>query len=157
MIKKKITKKIACPKCGKIVDCKGLPGEKKIIICSECHTKGFFSFPEVKTEKIEEKVKRLAILQIPYIIVVILILVAHFIFYNNDMAIFLSFMLIIPFFVFLEFDSRILIGYAVLMLALSIIILGFIDNEIYVNQLSTYAYWLLVAGFICITIDYFRK
>jgi ABC-2 type transport system ATP-binding protein len=43
-----VTKFIKCPKCGNIVEITGIPGEKKILTCSECNSKGYFKFPESK-------------------------------------------------------------------------------------------------------------
>jgi len=49
-----ITKFIKCPKCGNIVEINGYPGEKKILICSECNSKGYFKFPESESSSFEE-------------------------------------------------------------------------------------------------------
>jgi ABC-2 type transport system ATP-binding protein len=43
-----ITKRIMCPKCNNKLTIEGNPGEKKIIICSNCNTKGVFTFPDDK-------------------------------------------------------------------------------------------------------------
>ena len=40
-----ITKRIMCPKCKNQLTIEGYPGEKKIIICSKCNTRGVFTFP----------------------------------------------------------------------------------------------------------------
>ncbi len=40
-----VTKTIMCPKCNNQMTIDGNPGEKKNIECSNCHTKGVFSFP----------------------------------------------------------------------------------------------------------------
>jgi len=41
-----ITKFIKCPNCGNIVEIKGSPGEKKILACSKCDSKGYYKFPD---------------------------------------------------------------------------------------------------------------
>ena len=45
---KMVTKKVKCPDCGNIVTITGSPGEKTVINCSNCKTKGVFKFPEEK-------------------------------------------------------------------------------------------------------------
>jgi hypothetical protein len=157
MFKKTITKKIACPKCGKIVECNGFSGEKKIIICPECKTKGFYRFLKVKREITKDEIKALLIFQLPYILVIIAILISLFIFPDGNIATLLSFIVIIPFFVFFKFDSRIPIGYALIMLVLAAITLELIKNESFANQLAIYAYWLILVGTICLIIRYIRE
>ena len=95
--------------------------------------------------------------QIPYVSVFISILLSHFIFKSQDLQTFLSFMVLIPIFAFFKFDGRIPVGYALLMLFLSAIVLAFYKNEVLANQLSIYAYWLLVVGVVCLTIEYIRE
>jgi 4-amino-4-deoxy-L-arabinose transferase-like glycosyltransferase len=95
--------------------------------------------------------------QIPYILVLISIVLSHFIFKGEDLKTFLSFIVLIPIFAYFKFDGRIPIGYALLMLVLSAIVLAFYKNENLANQLSIYAYWLLVVGVICLTIEYIRE
>ena len=153
MKEKEITKMISCPKCGGIVKCQGVPGEKVIVICPKCITKGYFQFPEVK----KEKIKYLSIAQLPYILVLISILISNFIFQTEDLPTLLSFLILIPIFVFFRYDGRIPIGYALLMLALSALTLAFNKNESIANQFAIYAYWLLVVGTTCLLIEYLRE
>jgi hypothetical protein len=70
---------------------------------------------------------------------------------------FLSFIILIPIFIYFKWDGRIPVGYALLMLILSAIILAFYKNEALANQVAIYAYWLLVVGVICLTIEYLRE
>ena len=37
---------LKCPHCGSIQEITGTPGEKKIIVCLKCNSKGYFQFPE---------------------------------------------------------------------------------------------------------------
>jgi len=157
MNRRKITKTIACPKCGKIVKSSGYPGETKIIRCSKCQTRGFFKFTKNEQQKNIEKTKGIVLSQLSYILVVIVILVSYFVFQNEDFATFLSFLILIPIFVFFQFDGRIPIGYALLMLALSALTLAFNKNESIANQFAIYAYWLLVVGITCLLIEYLRE
>ena len=157
MNEKKITKTIVCPKCGKIIKGRGYPGAIAFARCQRCHTKVFFKFTEGKQQKQIEKIKRLLLLQVPSISVVIVILVSHFMFYNDDLLTLVSFIVLILIFAFFQFDARILIGYALLMLGLTAIALGFINNENFANQLAIYAYWLLVVGVTCLLIEYLRE
>jgi len=157
MNRRKITKTISCPKCGKNVNSSGYPGETKIIRCPKCQTKGLFKFIENKQQNKSEKINEIVLSQLSYILVVIVILVSHFVFQTEDFAIFLSFLILIPIFVFFQFDGRIPIGYALLMLALSALTLAFNKNESIANQFAIYAYWLLVVGITCLLIEYLRE
>ena len=95
--------------------------------------------------------------QIPYILVLISIVLSHFVFEGEDLKTFFSFIVLIPIFAIFKFDGRIPVGYALLMLILAAIVLAFYKNENLANQLSIYAYWLLVVGVICLTIEYIRE
>lgn len=150
-------KKIACAKCGNIVKVRGYPGEIKIIRCSECLTRGTFKFTEDDQHKQIKKNKSPLISQMPYVLVIIIILVSHFLFKTENLTIFVSFILLIPIFVFFQFDGRIPIIYTILMLVLSVISLILNKNESFANQLAIYAYWLLVVGAICLLIEYLRE
>jgi phage FluMu protein Com len=157
MNEKKITINIRCSKCGKIVKSSGYPSETKIIRCPKCQTRGFFKFTENEQQKNIEKTNGIVISQLSYILVVIVILASHFVFQTEDFATFLSFLILIPIFVFFQFDGRIPIGYALLMLALSALTLAFNKNESIANQFAIYAYWLLVVGTTCLLIEYLRE
>ncbi|MCK5030514.1 MAG: hypothetical protein KAR64_03520 [Thermoplasmatales archaeon] len=157
MKEKKITINIRCSKCGKIVKSSGYPSETKIIRCPKCQTRGFFKFTENEQQKNIEKTNGIVISQLSYILVVVVILVSHFVFQTEDFATFLSFLILIPIFVFFRFDVRIPIGYALLMLALSALTLAFYKSESFANQLAIYAYWLLVVGTTCLLIEYLRE
>ena len=43
-----LTKFIKCPKCGNIVEISGHAGEKKVLTCSKCNSKGYYKFPGSK-------------------------------------------------------------------------------------------------------------
>ncbi len=94
---------------------------------------------------------------LPYLLVLISIILSHFIFKGEDLKTFLSFLLLIPIYVYLKWDGRIPVGYALLMLITAAIVLAFMKNEALANQLAIYAYWLLVVGVICLTIEYLRE
>lgn len=63
----------------------------------------------------------------------------------------------IPIFAYFKWDGRIPVGYALLMLILAAVTLAFLKNESLANQLSIYAYWLLVVGVVCLTIEYIKE
>ena len=42
---------ISCPKCKHHISVRAFPGEKKLIICPECSTKGTFTFPSDSYKK----------------------------------------------------------------------------------------------------------
>ena len=85
----------------------------------------------------------------PYILVTASILVSHLIFHSSDLLILISYIVLIPIFSILKFDGRIPIGYAILLLSTG--------NENLANQVAIYAYWLLVVGVACLTIEYIRE
>jgi len=87
---------------------------------------------------------------------VISLVLAHRVFNGQDLPTFLSFILLIPIFVYFKFDGRIPVGYALLMLIFAAITLAFTTNEFLANQLAIYAYWLLVVGVVCLTIEYVK-
>jgi hypothetical protein len=149
----KIVKRISCPKCNQVFECKGLSGEKKNIICPGCNVKGIFYFPELKPEKIN----LLELIQLPYLIAVIPIMISHFFFYNENLAIFFTFMALVPIFTFFNFDGRIPIVYALIMLALSAMTIGLTNYESFANQMAIYSYWLLVVGVLCLGIKFLKK
>jgi len=95
--------------------------------------------------------------QIPYILVLIFILVSHLIFKGEVLKTFLLFIFLIPTFTIFKFDGRIPVVYALLLLILTAIVLAVYGNEYLANQLSIYAYWLLVVGVICLTIEDIRE
>lgn len=94
---------------------------------------------------------------LPYILVTASILISHFLFQEDDLKIFISFIVLIPIFAYFKFDNRIPVGYAILLLILAAIVLAFRNNENLANQLAVYAYWLLVVGVIGMLIEYIRE
>jgi len=91
---------------------------------------------------------------LPYLIVTTAIITSYY--QNDDLLIFLSYIILVPIFAILKFDGRIPIGYAILLLIVAAIILA-TGNEDLANQLAIYTYWLLVVGVICLTIEYIRE
>jgi len=49
------TKKVACPHCKNVISISGNPGETIEILCSNCNTKGIFSFPVEKQDDITKE------------------------------------------------------------------------------------------------------
>jgi len=91
---------------------------------------------------------------LPYLIVTTAIMTAYY--QNDDLPVFLSYIVLIPIFAILRFDGRIPIGYAILLLIIAAIILA-LGNEELANQIAIYVYWLLVVGVVCLTIEYIRE
>lgn len=105
--------------------------------------------------KRKPKIKHVS--QIPYILVIISIIFAHFVFKGQDLQTFLSFIVLIPIFAYFKFDGRIPVAYAILMLILAAAMLALYNNENLANQLAIYAYWLLAVGVTCLLIEYIRE
>ncbi len=94
--------------------------------------------------------------KIPFVLVAASILISYFLVSTNEVITFIVFVLLIPIFAILRYDGRIPIGYAVLLL---IFIAGaeFTKQQVVADQVTIFAYWLLVVGTICLLIEYFRK
>lgn len=146
-----IKKQIKCPNCGNILTVYGPPNKKIIVTCPSCHTKGYFVMP--KGISINEKIRNLLI---SCILIIPSLLVSHFVFANNDLSIFLSFLILVPIFTLFHYKGEIMILFSLILLLLSIIILSIDKNEIGANQLLVYVYWLLVMGVICQLIEYLK-
>ncbi|MFO7678395.1 MAG: ABC transporter ATP-binding protein [Thermoplasmatota archaeon] len=50
-----LNKTVQCPKCKHLVEITGSPGEKKIVICSQCGVKGFFQFDDRSIKTVDKK------------------------------------------------------------------------------------------------------
>jgi len=75
---------------------------------------------------------------------------------KTDVLVSLIFALLILIFTICRFDPRILIAYAILLVAIEAV-LTFQNAEQSQNQLAILSYWLIIAGVICLIIDLFRK
>ena len=151
MFKKQITIEITCPKCDTTVEGTGITGQKYDIICPKCNTRGFFVFPEIEKEKISKKFIRIFPILIPHFILAGYLSILIFL---GELITPLLILAIIPVFLYFKFDGRIPIGYTAPFLTFSIIALIFYKNESYANYLANYAYWLIVAGTVCLLIEY---
>lgn len=145
-------KQIKCPICGNIITIVGHPLEKIIINCPQCKTKGYFIIP--KDEKIKKSIIQLSISSI---LILISINLSHFLFIDNELLIFLSFLFLIPLFSYFNFDEKIIILFAILILILSVISLSFYKDKILANHLIIYVYWLLVVGVLCQLIRFLKR
>jgi hypothetical protein len=101
----------------------------------------------IKKYKAKNKVLALALTAACIIIAFVVYIVLP----NNDTAIFLIFMLLVPIFAICRFDGRIPIGAAVLLLVLAAVLPGF---EL---PLALFSYWLLLVGITCLLIDLIRN
>lgn len=94
--------------------------------------------------------------QTPYILVISSIVVSHFAFESQNLPTLLSFLFLIPTFVHFQFDGRIPVGFAIWMLVLAAISASYGKTTL-ANQLAVYAYWLLVVGAACLTMESIRE
>ena len=111
----------------------------------------------MKKRKQTYKLPKILEENLPSILVTVSILLSHFIFPQNELKIFISFIVLIPIFAYFKFDNRIPVGYAILLLVLAAIVLAFHKNENLANQLAVYAYWLLVVGIIGMIIECIKE
>jgi len=49
-----ILKTVKCPQCSNIIEIKGSPGEKSVLICSKCGVEGSFTFPKSDDTQIKK-------------------------------------------------------------------------------------------------------
>ena len=68
-------KTFKCPQCGTHKTVKGKPGEKKIIVCDNCGSRGYGCFPRKMVEKYFGFTKKQIILAIPLAIVLLSLIV----------------------------------------------------------------------------------
>ena len=151
MFKRKITKKIACPHCNYIIEKRGFPGEKSIIICPKCSTKGYYIIPIEPITK-----DHILKITVPLIFNFIVLSIAHLLFGENELLSCVSILILVPFFLFFNYDKKIIIVYVIALLLISMISLSFYNDEILANQLVLYVYWLLVVGVLCQLIEFLR-
>jgi hypothetical protein len=154
--KNKIQKPIACPRCGTIIPCQGFPNENIILICPKCHTRGFYTFSKEKRGSIIETLDVLYN-SIGYFITSALLLINHFIFYENQLILTITFICLTALFIIFNLDGKIPIQFAILMIILSAFSLTFYQIQSFANQLAIYSYYLLVVGITCLVIECFGK
>lgn len=83
-------------------------------------------------------------------------IVVSFFLQQNDHITFLTIAVLLPIFIYYKYDSRILIGCAIPLLAAGGV-LSFIKEENDAEQAAVVSYWLLVVGTSCLLIEYYRK
>ncbi|MCD6503744.1 MAG: hypothetical protein J7K58_05950 [Euryarchaeota archaeon] len=93
---------------------------------------------------------------VQYILPAVSLILAHFVF-TSDLGIFLSIIALIPIFVVMKYDARVIGAYAIAMLIVAAIILAIYNNEDAANLAAIYAYWFLVDTVICEIIEYIRE
>lgn len=94
--------------------------------------------------------------KIPFILIAASILISYFLVRRNEAITSFIFVIIIPIFAIFRYDGRISIGCAILLL-IFIAISEFIKEQGLTDQLTIFAYWLLVVGTSCVLIELFRK
>jgi hypothetical protein len=101
----------------------------------------------------------LSIRDIPRVISYIITLAALLLAYamsQNDLITLLIFTVLLFVFTIFKFDSRIPIGYAIILLVVSAV-LTFLNVDDSVKRLTLISYWLLVVGIIDVLVDLYRK
>ena len=93
---------------------------------------------------------------VQYFLPVISLILAHFVF-TSDLGVFLTIIALIPVYVIMKYDARVIGAYAIAMLVIAAIILGVYNNEDAANLAAIYAYWLLVDTVVCEIIEYVRE
>jgi hypothetical protein len=92
---------------------------------------------------------------IPFLFLVIVLLSSYFVFPQDQLRIFLSFMTLIPVFLIFKIDIG-PVEYSIVLLVFSAVELAFI-NESVANKFVLYAYWLLVVGVALYFIKYLMR
>jgi len=91
-----------------------------------------------------------------YFLPIISLILAHYVF-TSDVGVFLTIIALVPIYVIVKYDPRIIGAYAIAMLIISAVILGIYNNEDAANLVAVYAYWLLLDTVICEIIEYARE
>jgi integral membrane sensor domain MASE1 len=145
------SKKISCPSCGRIVNIIGYPGEKKIVICPNCNTKGYFQFQD---EEPKQKVLRLVFFSLPNILILSFILICLLLIQDFNELAFLFLLILIPIFVFFKFDDRMTVLYAIFLIFLSNGVFIYITEE-FGEKLAILSYYLIIVGFCSLLVNLF--
>jgi hypothetical protein len=93
----------------------------------------------------------------PHALIILMLLLSNFLFSSSTLITFALFMVLVPIFAFFDFSDRLPIYYSIVMFVLAAIVLPLSKTNGLANQWSIYAYWLIVAGVLCMTINYFRE
>jgi hypothetical protein len=75
---------------------------------------------------------------------------------QDELRTFLIVAVLSPIFIYYKYDGRIIIGYAVFLLAVTGV-LTLLNEEDYAERLAVLGYWLLVVGTSCLLIELYRK
>jgi hypothetical protein len=91
---------------------------------------------------------------VPLGLVAALVLVSFFL-SQDELRTFLIVAVLSPIFIYYKYDGRIIIGYAVFLLAVTGV-LTLLKEEDHAERLAVIGYWLLVVGTSCLLIDLYR-
>jgi len=93
---------------------------------------------------------------VQYFLPMLSLVLAHYVF-TSDLGVFLTIVALIPIYIIMKYDARVIGAYAIAMLIIAAIILGIYNNEDAANLAAVYAYWLLVDTVVCEIIDYIKS
>lgn len=100
-----------------------------------------------------EKLRRYELLTLPFTLIAIApVLATHF---TSALYSFLVFIGVFSMYAIRKYDSRLLIGAAILLLTVSAVELAW-GSEAYANTLSLWAYYFLFAGVLASLVEYIR-
>jgi len=91
----------------------------------------------------------------PFIIPLAVVLIAYTVL-HEDLQILIIFIILTLVFSICKFDSRIPIGYAILLFIIQAVLTAQ-GEDVSVELLAVLSYWLLVVGIVCMIIDLCRK
>jgi len=149
--------KISCPNCKHILEVKGKPLEKIIIVCPKCNTKGVFQFEDKNYKNRYYDFQSYIKLIFALFLISILILFSIISFQTTDIFFLVISIILIPLFFLLKVDWRIPLVFALLLFVLSAIGLAFYKDTLFANQLTNNGYWLIVVGVLCYIVNSLRK
>lgn len=85
-------------------------------------------------------------------------MISYFFLQFSDLLTFIAFIILAPIFVYYESNGKIPVAFAVLMLIIAGIVLSIPPNDLAAaNVFAIYAFWLLIVGIICLTVEYIRE
>ena len=91
----------------------------------------------------------------PFAMPLVAVLLAYTVL-QGDLQMLLIFALLIVVFSIYRFDSRIPVGYAILLFVIQAVLTAQ-NEDVSVKLLALLSYWLLVVGIVCMIIDLFRR
>lgn len=95
---------------------------------------------------------------LPYLLVTVILVITYFLLQFSDILTFVAFIVLVPIFLYYRFNGKIPVVFALIMFIIAGVVLSIPPNDLTAaNVFAIYAFWLLVVGIICLTVQYIRE